>query len=38
MIHPKIAEITARIIERSAPTRQEYLEQIEIKNCMNGWE
>jgi phosphogluconate dehydratase len=29
MIHPKIAEITARIIERSAPTRQEYLEQID---------
>ena len=29
MIHPKIAEITARIIERSAITRQEYLEQID---------
>ena len=29
MIHPKIAEITARIIERSATTRQEYLEQID---------
>ena len=29
MIHPKIAEITASIIERSATTRQEYLEQID---------
>lgn len=29
MIHPKIAEITARIIERSAITRLEYLEQID---------
>ena len=29
MIHPKIAEITARIIERSAITRQEYLEQTD---------
>ena len=29
MIHPQIAEITARIIERSATTRQEYLKQID---------
>lgn len=29
MIHPRIAEITERIIERSKTTRQIYLEQIE---------
>ncbi|MFM6945578.1 MAG: phosphogluconate dehydratase [Flavobacteriales bacterium] len=29
MIHPKIAEITARVIERSKPTRSAYLRQME---------
>lgn len=27
-IHPKLAEITERIIERSRPTREKYLAKI----------
>ena len=31
-IHPKLAEITERIIERSRPTREKYLAKIRSAN------
>ena len=36
-IHPKLAEITERIIERSRPTREKYLAKIRSAKQMGRW-
>ena len=36
-IHPKLAEITERIIERSRPTREKYLAKIRSAKQWEGW-
>jgi len=32
MLHPRIKEVTQRVIERSKQTRQDYLDRISVKN------